>query len=476
MNTMSVFSTAWPIFAALATAAFIFANRKEENAAIWALLIFVSLSFFHTVLFTFSTIDMSLWVSRMGGNFSQKVALAIVLVVLLLHALADRKRLALADKSIELFVPAIALVLAAIGYATHSSTQTTQWLIDAGSHLTFLALIVVLLALAPRDRRIEVPRFLVLALCCLIVMSVCVSFYEVANGRAWAVYTRADGLIVSRASGLQFNPNLFGGWLGFAFLLMLREKYAGTQAWVRPLLFVVIGVGLFLSGSRGASICLAASAVAATVVDWRNAWKTIRQYLYVGLGFGAILTCSLVIQGTPFTTLALRWLDMPLAVADAVLPPVAMDAVAESLSRIAGVTTQSLMTYDGEDPAYASEAQNLEIALTGRFSGELRDNGVLAAFDAGGPLAAIGLILLFATVAIFLTYASRRGSGAIRANMWALFAYILIWSMQARAFQVYPIWVFMAIGITILLRDSISVKSHGAERPNALTSRIGEAA
>ena len=475
MNTMSVFSTAWPIVAALATAAFIFANRREENAAIWALLIFVSLSFFHTILFTFSTIEMTLWVSTMGGNLSQKFALAIVLAAFLLHTLADRRRLAIVDKRIELSFPAIALFLAVIGYATHSPMATAQWFIDAGSHLTFLALIIVLLALAPRVRRIEVPRFLILALYCLIVVSVSVSFYEVAYGRAWAVYTRADGLIVSRASGLQFNPNLFGGWLGFAFVLMLRAKDIGSLAWARPLVFLAIGVGLFLSGSRGASICLAASAIAATAVGWRNAWQVVRQYLYVGLGFSAILTCSLAIQGTPFNTLALRWLDVPLTVAEIVLPPATVDTVAERISEFAGATTQSPATYDDEDTAYVSEAENLEIAVTGRFSGELRDNGFLAAFDAGGPLAATGLVILFAAVAIFLGRASRRGSEALRSNMWALYAYILIWSMQARAFQVYPIWVFMAIGIAILIRDSSSVRSRGAERANAATMRVGEA-
>ncbi|ABE37992.1 hypothetical protein RPD_0754 [Rhodopseudomonas palustris BisB5] len=475
MNTMLIFSAAWPIVAALATAAFIFANRQEENSAIWALLIFVSLSFFHTILFTFSTIEMTLWVSTMGGNLSQKIALAIVLAAFLLHTLADRSRLALVDKRIELSFPAIALVLAIIGYATHSPMATAQWFIDAGSHLTFLTLIIVLLALAPRVRRIEGPKFLILALCCLIVMSILVGFYEVAYGRAWAVYSRADGLIVSRASGLQFNPNLFGGWLGFAFLLTLRAKDVGNLAWARPLVFVAIGVGLFLSGSRGASICLAASAIAAIVVGWRNAWKVISQYLYVGLGFGAILTCSLVIQGTPFTTLALRWLDVPLAVAEIVLPSGAVDTVAKQIGEVAGATIQSSAAYDDKELAHVSEAQNLEIAVTGRFSGELRDNGFLAAFDAGGPLAAAGLVFLFAAVAIFLARASRRGSEALRSNMWALYAYILIWSMQARAFQVYPIWVFMAIGITILLRDSSSVRSRGAERTNAVTMRVGEA-
>jgi hypothetical protein len=460
MSTVATLSAIWAISAAAATAAFVVVNRRRENATVWALFIFGSLSFYYTFFFTFSNMEMSLWVTTMGGNPFQKVAIALVLTAALCCGLADLPRPELVDKWPELSLPTTALVLSATGYSTHFFDVTGQWLIDAGSHIAFLMLIIGLLVLSPRDRRIEVPRFLFLALTCLIVLSVIVSFYEIATGRAWATYTRADGLIVVRASGLLFNPNLLGGWLGLVFVLLLRapNMKSPRHAWWHRALMALIGIDLFLSGSRGATVCLLLSAVAAMVVDWQGAWKTIRQYLLVGVGFVIVFAGGLLAHNTTFNTLVLRWLDLPLAVIQTVSPPAVFGTLADVVSGLAGVERDALGT-PNDEPGNVSEAENLEIAVSGRFFGELRDNGFLAAFDRGGPVALASLILIWLAVIAFVARASMQCSGPMRASMWALLTYLLVWSMQARAFQVYPIWLFMAIGTAVLLRDYTSIQS-----------------
>ena len=479
MSTIATLSAIWVLVAAAATVAFIITNRNRENATVWALFTFASLSFYHTFFFTFSKMEMSLWVITMGSNLFQKAALAMVLAAALVCGLVRLPRPELTAKWPELSMLAVALVLSLIGYATRFSVGTGQWFIDAGSHIAFLVLAVGLLILAPRDRRIEVPGFLVIVLSCLVLLSVMVSFYEIATARAWATYTRADGSIVVRASGLLFNPNLLGGWLGLAFLLLSRAPDATSprRMWWRWALMVLIGAGLFLSGSRGAAICLATSAVAAMVVDWRGAWKGIRPYLFVGMGFAMVLTCSSLAHGTTFNTLALRWLDLPIAVAQATLPRAVSNVFVETVSGITGVGSEVLVSQDtaNDDLGYVSEARNLEIAVTGRFSGELRDNGFLAALDQGGPVALAGLILIWLAVIALVAHASIQCPGSLRPNMWALLAYLMVWSMQARAFQVYPIWIFMAIGIAILLRDCTSGRSRQA-LPHREAMGVGEAA
>ncbi|MFT0876645.1 hypothetical protein VRZ08_08780 [Rhodopseudomonas sp. G2_2311] len=414
----------------------------------WAIFIFASVSFYHTSLFTFSKIDMSSWVTLTGGNPFQKIAVAMVLVAAFGCLLVEMPRLQPSTRWPELSLPAIALVFGGFGYAAHFSAVTGQWLIDAGSHLAFFVVVIGLLILIPRAERVEVPRIVHLILSCLILLSAIVGFYEISTGRAWATYTRADGLVVVRASGLLFNPNLLGGWLGLAFLFLLRAPNASSSlyVWWHRAVKTMIGFGLFLSGSRGATICLALSAIVAVAVNWRDAWKVVRQYLFVAVGFLIIFAGSLSVHNNAFHTLALRWLDGPLAL-NTVLP----STLSQKLTKLNGGLANV-------------ETENLEIAVTGRFSGDLRDNGFLAALDRGGPLAVASLVIIWLAVVAFVTRASMECSGPTRASMWALLSYLLAWSIQARAFQVYPIWVFMGIGVAILLRDCTSTLLGGHKR------------
>lgn len=444
MILISILSSTLMISLSLIAAMLIFRNRKNINNVIWIFVIHISMSFYYTVFFTFSDMPMKEWVSQMGGNVFQKLALAIVLLTALLCGAMYMRRQKPTIRLYELAFPVLAVVLSLIGYAKNYVAHDGQWLIDAGSALAFLLAIMGLLVLVPRRSRIDVLDFAIVALSVMVFLSVGMGLYEISAGRAWAIYKHADGTVVLRASGLFFNPNLLGAWLGFVFVLFMRQRETRGgwwRAW-QLALPALIGVGLYLSGSRGATIALTASAIVAVLADWQSAGKTIGRYLIVGFGFAAVLSVGLVADEKPYNALSQRWFDIPLAV----------------IEHFSSAETQWCAGSAAQDNS-GSDLNNLCIALSGRLTGELRDNGFLAALDRGGMLALGGLALIWIAAVAALARNSLHCSPARRANMWAMLVYLFAWTMQARAFQVYPIWLFMAIGLVMAFRDCGDVES-----------------
>ncbi|MFN3721014.1 MAG: hypothetical protein ACK4UW_19130 [Rhizobium rhizophilum] len=445
-----------PIFLGFIFCCAILLDKKGGSHVVIFVLMFASCAFLYTIAFIFSNLDMSSWLRIMGGNPYQKLALLFVLLAICLRLIRHRRCLAISDKIVELSLPVASFVISIVGYGFYFAPDSPQWVLDAGSHLILCIVVFILLILTPRDRSIELNTQFFLAFCALTALSVAVSIYEISNARAWAVYSRADGLVVYRASGLQFNPNLFGAWLGFVFLLLLRANAHAGVIYAKWCIYPLIGIGLFMSGSRGAVVLLGISAVITVLIHRSAILRSVRPYLAVGLGFAIAFGSSLIVHEGPLKALSLRWLDLPLVVMNVLLPTDVFLASSRLLAQLAGVPADSLASAGS-----ISEAENFEIAMSGRFSGALRDNGFLAALDNGGLLAAAGVAWLFGGLAILIYKASRRVPIDLSVQMLPLFAYILLWSLQARAFQVYPIWLYVALAVVILLRD---ITSAGALR------------
>jgi O-antigen ligase len=91
------------------------------------------------------------------------------------------------------------------------------------------------------------------------------------------------------------------------------------------------------------------------------------------------------------------------------------------------------------------------MSVEGRFEGAVPDNAYLAALDAAGPLGLAAVLALLLGLA-FLAY--RRvwpRPDADSGYVLAAGAGCALSGMFLRAFQVFPLWVFVAFGMAVVL-------------------------
>lgn len=386
---------------------------------------------------------MDYWIPVLGGRLTQKIGAVSVIATALICSSIYRDSDLETTHAPEFKLLLAALIISTAGFALHIENYSLQWLIDASSQIAFIVLLAYFLILIPRNRRITIPPFASTAIDIIVLLTVTAALCEVLTGRANAVYARADGMIVYRASGLLFNPNLFGAWLVFVYFLKWNANLQKAEpAWRHLAVNVLIGLGMFLSGSRGAMIGFIAAAGIVVASNRSFALGKTRNVLLVAVGIVGGTIVGLFLTGSNLYALALRWLDIP------------MIAFAHLLNApfMPEFLRAHLTDYTPYLNTLARESANLAISVEGRVSGTLRDNGFLAAYDQGGTFACIGLLLAWSFIIARSAFSPMRCSATLACSR-ALVVFMTIWALQARSFQVYPIWVLMALGATIAIRN-----------------------
>lgn len=314
------------------------------------------------------------------------------------------------------------------GYMLNSNCENDLWLQDVLSSIAMLVYSVLLIgpALAADREHLEGRIVSIVPwLVAFLLISVMLAAYEVAYDRAWACFSNSDGEIVCRASAFFINPNFYGAWLVLIcifFLYSYDRKLATSKIIYMGLM--LSGFGLFLSGSRGSLV--AAIIIFSLMLARRSKDNYVGFFTMVASflgGFNIMLFVSYFFCA-PLRSLSKRWLSFP------------NELYAYAMQIFSPMPT----------PAPSAEFM---FSVEGRFVGGLRDNGLLAVYDNGGILAVSGIVLFLLNWGIPLAVKTIRNYDVITIYSISLFIYILLWSVQARTLQVFPMWLFCSLIIAI---------------------------
>ena len=286
------------------------------------------------------------------------------------------------------------------------------------------------------------------------VVSVAVGLYEVLAHTAWAGYLRGDGVVVYRAGGLSFNPNVLGFWSAFFVLagcyLYQRRVLASAYAFG----FLVFGAaGLFLSGSRSNFLL---TMIILTVILFLAMFKkkTSRVGIPLIVFFAAFASflllgklMSVVVGDSALSLVALadRFIDLPIAITIYVASYTGYSEIAALLLEIF--------------PSFAFEARNVMISIEGRFGTELADNAYIAMRGNTGSISVVIWISIWVlTLWCGLVAIAKRGTLETIYSV-VLIGGGLVTGLFMRAYQVVPIslviTVSLGLALSVLLRSEI---------------------
>lgn len=334
---------------------------------------------------------------------------------------------------------------------------------DVASMLAMLVLALLLTAAWTAegpDEREEALQHLLRVVAALAALVVVVALFELNTGRTRAFTPLPDGAVAERASSLLFDPNLLGMWCAgaavFAGRFFSRPGEPGDRKWAAAVL-VLAGIGLLCSGSRSGLILYLCMVAVVLVHRFHHNGRR-------GLP-GALRPVALTIGGFALSgalASALAWL-LPAV-------PRTVTALAILLERMArlpldlGGYLLSLVAPragDGSQGAPGEAAGDFdatEMSVEGRFEGTVPDNGYLATLDAAGPLGLAALIgiLLFGALLTLRRVWPRPDADAgyvLAAGFGCALSAVFL-----RTFTVFPLWVFVAFGIVVVLASVLTPK------------------
>lgn len=443
MNTAIVLVS---LFFSGAASLAIVAFRKSQNIPVFSFLIYISTYFIYTIPFLIFSDNINQWFAVLGGFWAAQLGRAAVLILFLTVVVTNNWEILTKEWPVYLRSFGPALVLAILGYLLHFSSSG-QWLKDVAAHIGFFVVALVFMVVFRRILRARDSRILLLGVGASIVIlsaNALVGLHEIVSLRAWAAYTTDTGDIVRRASGLFFNPNLFGTFLGFEFIFLvyvydLSDSHRAVRfVYVCSLL---LGVGIFLSGSRSAALGIVLCGLLQLLLRRRLNFVTL--YSVVALGFFSPLAIAHIV-GPPaksIDVLAERWANLP------------KNGMIVVLNRFAlgGSSTFS----EGSDEG--SDTENFEIAVEGRFFSPIRDNGLLAAYDNGGLLAFASIPVIWATCALLLWRLPGGAQSALRAHLVVGLVYTVVLSQLMRSWQVFPVWIFSCLIMSLIVAYASSL-------------------
>jgi hypothetical protein len=357
----------------------------------------------------------------------------------------------------------LGLVLAASGFAAAllvglglnlltAGGATPLALRDVASMLVMLALALLLTAAFVAEgpeARGEALRMLLRATAVLAVLAALVAFFELNTGQTRAFTDLPGGIRVERASSLLFDPNLFGMWCAGVAVFAGRFLGRPGDRWWSLAALVAAGAGLLFSGSRSALILYLAMVAVLLVHHLRHhglrrltgafspAALTLGSLLSVGglaLLLGRLLPTEPRVVSNAGLILVERLLSLPLDLGGYLFT---------RLGLLEPAQPETAQPGGGYDPT--------EMSVEGRFEGNVPDNAYLAALDAAGPLGLAAVLALLLALA-FLAY--RRVWSRPEADagyVLAAGAGCALSGMFLRTFTVFPLWVFVAFGLALVL-------------------------
>lgn len=262
----------------------------------------------------------------------------------------------------------------------------------------------------------------------LLIIVNTIACYEVASHKSWANTQEHSGIIVYRASGTLFNPNLLAFWASLAYLLCAFISVKINKH--KKLMFtgmVLASVTIYLSGSRTVAFLLLLS-LTFPIIPYKNKLD-YRGLLTFPITISLIYAVSAYLSKYHNFAFELKKLGHRFAVAPVYLLNYILDKLGFSYLEETGVPME------------------VSTSIEGRFNGGLIDSGWLVLHDDIGLIGLIPIIL-------YCVLLTRKGFNVCKSSteishiyIFSIFLISILIGTVMR-FQIYPVWLF--IGITTI--------------------------
>jgi hypothetical protein len=456
------------VFLALLLTFWMLKDRRAE-VAFGALLVYCTMHFFGGALLLFfpKQTEVMQEVHSRPIIGVKLVGAAFILFFLVLLALRYRRTLWIQAQQAPWLVVVACLVLVVAGAAWKAHTDLTLPSIQDVVSMLTLPAVAFLLTVAWREDGGRLPSLLptVVALTTVVVGG---ALLELAISQPYSTNALPDGRILERASSTLFNPNVLGMWCAgvAAFASYCWTRRGEGRRWAAALLLLA-GFGLLLSGSRsGLLLYLMVWIVAVVVVDppeRRSALSPLALFLGSGLVAGSFSAAleRVVSAPPPLRELAVlfdRMVSLPVDLANYALsllgtslpwksilseenPPADIEENPPADAQGAGGTTPS------------PESEIFATSAVGRFG---EDNAYLDILRDAGWLGLVGWIGVLVAVAWLLWRHLWSHRDPAAAHSFAAVVGFVISGMFLRTYQVFPVWVFLAAVLAIVVIEASS--------------------
>lgn len=417
---------------------------------------YATFNFLYSVAFLNSYADLVSMHSG-SGDVIVRITGAIFILFIFFKLIMYSYRHIFADRWINIcFSTVMALVLIGFAFPLQLKTELQiQNFVSIEAMLMLLWLMYTSLIIDSPKIPIK-PRWLHI-LNVVIFVALVIAFYEVFFQQAWAWYSYNDQLLF-RASSFLFNPNLFGMWCAMLYLgvSFLFHRYDSLPRKALLLGLFLLAAGLYLSGSRSfIYLLILMLIILLPLIKGKVATELLTPLTVLLLTIFVIYSFSgLVASHSKSEISSSGWQSVEL-VGDRILAA-PIDAVKYGLFSIG-----EKVTVDKE----------IVKAIEGRFKGQNRDSGILTIYDDMGW---IGLLAMVGLSLIFFVWASKvylikRDATSAYALVMLLFCGGIGISM---GYQVFPVWVFMAIALSPCLALWRTVLINVVKQPETNKSSV----
>jgi len=405
----------------------------------------IALLFFHGVIFflpsiiflTGSNFSASINLVHLYGYSSEAVLTGVFFLFLILFMLSKISiQYVIKMRPFDFLILgsiSIAAVVSIAGYLVGSKiiNRNTLESLIATEAMFYLTAIGYLAILKERIEYRVFRKYLIGFLIVLVSFSLAIELVEIILNKTWASTIQYDGVIVKRASGLLFNPNLMAFFLSLAILYIAYEYQRNKKSYIFITLIVAFSA-FYLTGSRSSS------------------------YLLFFILLGQFITIRSSSQFTilllmPFTYLSLWIIGNILSIFDFSFSEniislgnrLGMGFIYGFLkiySMIDMNVNQTLMYIPPE----------ISTSVNGRFYGDGKDSGILLLRDDAGyfGLFSVGLYYVLAFYLFIISWIKSRSITLLYAFSALLFCTASNFLMK---FQIYPVWIFISVIYIIFL-------------------------
>lgn len=457
--------------------------RKDPYCVILILFMYISLHYSYAIISIIGT-PKYIMLCRALRETPQVGAKIVALVFLLFISgllIGNKSKPILAEiklrlhKSLFLFsiiwIAAVAITWSyEINQANHPTGLVIQSILSSLMMLVLAFIIATAIASnANKEATMHLKKMFWILLLLVIIMDT-ISISQFATLNVFAGGYNKNGEYAIRACALLYNPNVFGMWCGFIALITSygfhANKYSKTAT---TMMLFLVSLGMLLSGSRsGLLVCLFMLGTVTFLhfrFGHRDSFKFTMFPLFVFVssltGIGLLLK---TINSIANRSIALfKWLSSSVD-RFAFMPGELYDFGIYNLTRGIIAACYWLHKHTGHKLFeniinYLTDISNNQSVvsilenLDGRLNSDvlLPDNGYLAMLQDAGWLGLIAWLLICLAILATGLKSFRIDSGingiyALSAVCTCLFAALFI-----RAFQLFPIWIMVAIAMGISL-------------------------
>jgi hypothetical protein len=433
----------------IALALFGLALRDKINGYLIALFAYGSLYFSHTAFLLVSGAPLTdisnMHATGQGAGILAKVSTMIFLTAIISQPINHIYKNKLHNVNL-IYIFSVALLFISLGY--YFNIRSGDWLQVQNVISIQVMLLLILLGYTASgknsferltERKIIAGRIVFLA------VAVAVAAYELFSDRAWSGTLYASGLRANRASSIFYNPNLYAFWAALIYLIFsfFYHNTVKHRFWIYTGM-LLSAVSICLSGGRSSALILflilvgLGLAVKGRHIEYRWAPLVVLIIFFVFLYLLSLTALKIGFSGQ------IGWQSLILLVERiAVAPFEVMKYIFYKLSLELGPFSISNGVY-----SVSSEDVSPQIAesIEGRLTSTNSDSSYITLFKDAGWL---GLGTLIASWIVLITLSVRKI--LININVFSIYSFcVLIYfilSGFSMRFQVFPVWLFVGVGL-----------------------------